>query len=377
MWTVGEVVNALITFCNSLRKLIQVTLWLSFSVGGVIVEFITFVLFHVGNVLITLFVVLQVLYEDFIVFIIDCSWKLKSAASTLLYFWSQILLVSSETYQIARRTAVSLHDFVVSCVSVLWSCLNKLHGFIIFVPELLKEAIILIGSSVWYCVQFVPLCIVYCMATSVYAVGRCYEELTSIVSAAYDGINTILWSVLLFFTDIPSTALLGLLIAVFLSVALIKYQAQIFSFALSIILCTFNFLRSLPVRILKVLLSTVRRTVIRRQSETNVSSDESDISEQSSYSMQSQQPVSSRLRPAVKLHSTEASSSKDDLIKRLQREQDSRLCVVCQDRDKCIVVLPCQHLCLCVQCATTVHRENGKCPICRQPLRKAMKVYVS
>lgn len=378
MWTVGAVVSTLVTFCNSLRNLIQVTLWLSFSIGSVIVEFISLVFLHVGNVLVTLFIVLKVLYEDFIIFIIDFSSKVKSVASTLLYFWSQFLLISTESYQIARRTAVNLQDFVLACVGALWSCLNKFYSFIVFIPELLKEAIILIGSSVWYCVQFVPLCILYCVATSVYAVGRCYEELKSIASVVCDGVNTAVYSTLLFFYDIPPTSLLGLLMALFLSVAFVKYYTQIFSISLSIFLCTLNCLKYLPVRVLKMLLSAVHRIVIRRHSETDVSSEDSDTSEQSSYSTHSQQPVSSRLRQVRKLPAAEASSSKDDLLERLQREvQDSRLCVVCQDREKCIVVLPCQHLCLCVQCTATVHRENGKCPICRQPLRKAMKVYVS
>ena len=39
-----------------------------------------------------------------------------------------------------------------------------------------------------------------------------------------------------------------------------------------------------------------------------------------------------------------------------------KVCVVCLDREREVVLDPCRHFCLCKQCSESL----GKCPICRQ-----------
>ena len=58
----------------------------------------------------------------------------------------------------------------------------------------------------------------------------------------------------------------------------------------------------------------------------------------------------------------------------LEDERDKRLCGICQDRIKKIVLLPCQHLCLCKQCLD--HKKWKNCPICRQGVESTMMIYV-
>ncbi|XP_065357080.1 E3 ubiquitin-protein ligase RNF26 [Calliphora vicina] len=53
-------------------------------------------------------------------------------------------------------------------------------------------------------------------------------------------------------------------------------------------------------------------------------------------------------------------------------------CVVCRDRQKCVLLLPCKHLCLCEECADymffTSQRQN--CPLCRTFIDHSMSVYI-
>ena len=58
----------------------------------------------------------------------------------------------------------------------------------------------------------------------------------------------------------------------------------------------------------------------------------------------------------------------------LEQERDDRLCGICQDQIKTIVLLPCQHMCLCKQCLD--HRRWKKCPMCRKRVESTMEVYV-
>lgn len=53
-------------------------------------------------------------------------------------------------------------------------------------------------------------------------------------------------------------------------------------------------------------------------------------------------------------------------------------CVVCLDRKKTVLLLPCQHLCLCPPCHNEIKRMislHRKCPLCRQRIRDHINVY--
>eukprot|EP00466_Bigelowiella_natans_P017066 jgi/Bigna1/91762/estExt_fgenesh1_pg.C_1170029 len=55
-------------------------------------------------------------------------------------------------------------------------------------------------------------------------------------------------------------------------------------------------------------------------------------------------------------------------------EGDRRqLCVVCQENTADAVLLSCRHLYTCVSCTRRLHPRN--CPICRQPIKRVIKVY--
>ena len=66
--------------------------------------------------------------------------------------------------------------------------------------------------------------------------------------------------------------------------------------------------------------------------------------------------------------------------KEIERERDKRKCVVCQDRMKTVLILPCRHMCLCVTCAEHIVQISSAyrrlCPLCRIRIEKVMNVFV-
>lgn len=72
--------------------------------------------------------------------------------------------------------------------------------------------------------------------------------------------------------------------------------------------------------------------------------------------------------------------SADDLHKVLETDKERRMCVVCQDRSKSVLILPCRHMCLCVECGNHIarsrSRERRKCPLCRSKINTIMNVYL-
>ncbi|XP_043224669.1 E3 ubiquitin-protein ligase RNF26-like [Amphibalanus amphitrite] len=54
----------------------------------------------------------------------------------------------------------------------------------------------------------------------------------------------------------------------------------------------------------------------------------------------------------------------------------SRACVVCLDQDKSVILLPCRHVCLCEPCGRQVGAGDRRCPMCREFIQDALKVYI-
>ena len=47
---------------------------------------------------------------------------------------------------------------------------------------------------------------------------------------------------------------------------------------------------------------------------------------------------------------------------------EENLCVVCSEREKEVILLPCKHRCLCQICADQI--GLGLCPMCRAPIEQ-------
>ena len=73
-------------------------------------------------------------------------------------------------------------------------------------------------------------------------------------------------------------------------------------------------------------------------------------------------------------------SSPEEYDKELEKEREKNMCVVCQDNKKSVLILPCKHMCLCVDCGHRIVRQRAgnrrTCPLCRQKIRTIMNVYV-
>lgn len=72
--------------------------------------------------------------------------------------------------------------------------------------------------------------------------------------------------------------------------------------------------------------------------------------------------------------------SAEDIQRFIDDEKEKRMCVVCQDRSKSVLILPCRHMCLCVECGNQIarsrSRERRKCPLCRSKINTIMNVYI-
>lgn len=52
----------------------------------------------------------------------------------------------------------------------------------------------------------------------------------------------------------------------------------------------------------------------------------------------------------------------------------NRRCRMCGERESCVLLLPCRHLCLCTVCGSTLHHT---CPVCNNPMNATVHVNLS
>lgn len=63
------------------------------------------------------------------------------------------------------------------------------------------------------------------------------------------------------------------------------------------------------------------------------------------------------------------------LLRQLEQEREDKLCVICHDHIKCVILLPCRHFCLCQTCVVTIQESSPICPLCRRFVTDSLKVY--
>ncbi|KFM79221.1 putative E3 ubiquitin-protein ligase MGRN1, partial [Stegodyphus mimosarum] len=55
-------------------------------------------------------------------------------------------------------------------------------------------------------------------------------------------------------------------------------------------------------------------------------------------------------------------------------EDSGSECVICMSDARDTLILPCRHLCLCVNCADSLRYQANNCPICRAPFRALLQI---
>lgn len=314
---------------------------------------------------------------------------------------------------------------VYSCQLVHASYLALLSSAMMAVAQLgnffmaLKHIFILFGSSVMFIIGFLPnmVCLVFSGLVHLFSYGflSCSQAVSEAWLWVSQATSCLFKTVVDFFTDIPMEAYIGVAAGGSLMVAL-KY-------ALFYMMNNMILIPDLPS---PVALGVLRQRLVRwymgmvhpprqrpppepdtEEEEMDDTNDENgndnndnvpdlNLPQNQYFEPQPNPPLVAQpqaRRPLTRQHlrEQEVLANQDDasgtsnapagyidklLYQELEEERESRLCVVCQDEHKCIILLPCRHLCLCDVCSIAIVRRRGGCPVCRQHVRETMKVFL-
>lgn len=135
-----------------------------------------------------------------------------------------------------------------------------------------------------------------------------------------------------------------------------------------------NPLEDSPVRLLNIV-HALRWTT--RRSEKNMKADLTNASEAAREAESALKEAVRQLEKEKTVSQTERLQRETDQIKlkeetaRREAAEDSLLCVVCIDKPRKKMLLPCKHILLCDKCSLDT------CPICRTPALASLDVFLS
>ncbi|CAE7467989.1 Rnf26, partial [Symbiodinium microadriaticum] len=128
---------------------------------------------------------------------------------------------------------------------------------------------------------------------------------------------------------------------------------------------------------------------MRRSDEFDVRRTPRVVRELSSFSTDDWSTLSieqlSKIEAYMSSLSSTVQDAKEIVFQRQAKEQDAQrrdetenaLCCVCRDNNKTVLLLPCKHLCLCEVCSEHIStRRMTSCPVCRQAVSDALRVYI-
>lgn len=266
---------------------------------------------------------LQIIFEDFQPFAADVVGYLDAVLQGLFF-------VKNGVFSVFHAIYFGLSASVNWCSSVVVTTFAELTSVVLSVIRGVNNAcliiyflLILIGSGIWFLVTLIPLFVVSIFVYSTYCLGLVLHEIKNLTAAFAKELISIYECI----TYMPLESLAGLFIGVSLVYICVQYYVVISEF----------FRRKF-----RVFVEVVRRKLINLRW--------------------------SFYRSAVDQRGI-ASEEEADF-------NEENYCIICQERAKDVLLLPCKHVCICSYCERKLNRHDSRCPVCRSHIQRTMKVFI-
>lgn len=323
----------LVTAASFIQTAVYFVFYGSYKTGFFLINTINLLLEQLISIAWTLASIGSVLYDSLTVF---CQDNLQFIQDVLCFVTSSIDATTrsvmtgfSKVYSVIQAVLSIMVD-VYNAVTFLVTMSVK---GLIYLGTFIHKMIILFGSGVWFLVSFLPLMLYYTYTLFVQFITSLSQECWSITYQSLVYTRAVIKNTVLFVTDVPWESLAGLIVAACLAYTFTMFYLNIQAYC---------------IRKLRYLQTYYRRIhgVAARSTRT----------------------APARCRPVR----TPVRRQHIDSPPRLSENY----CVICLEHPKCVLLLPCKHVCMCLECARELHYYNGLCPICRTDIEDSMQIYI-
>lgn len=328
----------LVTTANSIQTAVYFVFYGSYKTGFFLINTLNLLLEQLGSIAWTLNSIGLVLYDSLSVFCQDN-----------LHFLQGVLHVISSLLDTTTKSVMTGFSKVFSAIQAVLSVILGVYNVVVFGVTLsvkgliylgtfLHKMIVLFGSGVWFLVSFLPLMLYYTYTLFIQFIISLYQECWDITYQSLVYTRAVVKNTILFVTDVPWESLAGLIVAACLAYTFMQFYLNIRAFCIR----KLRYLQTHYQRIFGVARNS-RVTPARRR------------------------PVRERAVVTTAVR-TQQKDSPPGL--------SEKYCVICQERPKCVLLLPCKHVCMCLECSRELRFYNGICPICRTDIENTMKIYI-
>lgn len=321
---------------NLLRNIIYWTLLFSYKIGQSIAFTITFIFTFLIESTRNVLSALKIFYEDFGIFLSD----LFQSASLILNWLGEsvntIFVFTKDVFEGVKTAYFSLNTTLTVIIDSILNFWNKLFNNIGQILICIRTFLTILGSGVWFALTLIPIGIIYTFTLFISYIRLLFAEIFNIIINCKEFFLRFLRECYYFISEIPAESYLGLIAGACLIYITLKWYFILYGIFR-------RFSRHLYEGLIRNL-SHMRSHIFRSNSNLNVTPDESS--------------------------EVESENEGDGYF------SEERFCIICQERDKCILFLPCKHVCLCSECNLVLKRYNRACPICRTVINRTMKIFV-
>ena len=309
------------------------------STGAILLQVVVFLATSLWTAISNLFTVSIIFLNDFYLFLVDV-YNLSDELLNLLTFGVYQGISSTVTF------LKHIQHIATESNNMLYSSFECLCHLLLALLQSVKALLILVGDGTIFLLQLGPSSVLAVITGAISFAKEAVYILYYYFSCLSQCLNIMFTSLRDELSDIQPLSLLGIFLAVIIAITLRIYVKSV----------NWDVLRRNVKTIIKDRLRRHRRLTPSTATHSN-----------GSNSIIDEATTSSTLK--------KGQLSKSHLLRQLEQEREDKLCVVCQDQNKCVILLPCRHYCLCQICMQRLSETDPVCPICRQFVLDHLRIY--
>lgn len=274
---------------------------------------------------------ISVFFHEFILFLLD----INDLSDTLLKFLNN---TGNYTCQVLISSFNSLGNLGIQIRLLFSAAITDVWTVLTSTLVNAKSLLILIGNSTLFLVQLGPSIVCFIFYAPISLTSWVVQTVLLYTSQSIFWTVALIQCILYEILDMPTSSLFGMFLAIFILIGFRFYLKSIcwlFYWQKTRALIT-KWLHALDLKRPSMLLQGVKFK-----------------------------------KEAIELDD----HSNRHLLRQLEIEREDKLCVICHDRFKCVLLLPCRHFCLCQICIDIVRQTDPNCPLCRKYVTDSLRVY--